>query len=80
MDEIIRLSELPTGCSAVVEEVNCAEYLRNRVLDMGIIRGAELRAVLLSPFGDPVAYAVKNTMIALRKRDSSAIFVRWRHE
>ena len=50
------------------------------VLDMGIIRGAELRAVLLSPFGDPVAYAVKNTMIALRKRDSSEIFVRWRHE
>ena len=80
MDEIIRLSELPAGCSAIVEEVNCAEYLRNRVLDMGIIKGAELSMVLRAPFGDPVAYAVKNTLIALRRRDSREILVRWRHE
>ena len=80
MDEIIRLSELPAGCSAIVEEVNCAEYLRNRVMDMGIIRGAELRTVFFAPFGDPVAYAVKNTLIALRRRDSREILVRWRHE
>ncbi len=80
MDEIIRLSELPAGCSAIVEEVHCAEYLRNRVLDMGIIKGAELSTVLRAPFGDPVAYAVKNTLIALRRRDSREILVRWRHE
>ena len=80
MDEIIRLSELPAGCSAIVEEVNCVEYLRNRVLDMGIIKGAELSTVLRAPFGDPVAYAVKNTLIALRRRDSREILVRWRHE
>ena len=80
MEEIIRLSELLAGCSATVEEVNCAEYLRNRVLDMGIIKGAELSTVLRAPFGDPVAYAVKNTLIALRRRDSREILVRWRHE
>ena len=80
MDEIIRLSELPAGCSAIVEEVDCAEYLRNRVLDMGILKGTEIRAALTAPFGDPVAYAVKNTLIALRRRDSRDILVRWSHE
>lgn len=80
MIEIIRLSELPFGCDAVVESVNCAAGLQRRVMDMGIVKGTPIVPVLRAPFGDPVAYEAKNTLIALRERDCEDILVRWSHE
>ena len=80
MNEIIRLSDLPAGKAAIIESVQCADYLRNRVMDMGIITGAQIKPLLIAPFGDPIAYAAKNTLIAIRRRDSRDILVRRRHE
>ena len=80
MKPLIRLSELPVNAEAVVAEVNCADRLRDRVMNMGIVKDAQIRPVFTAPFGDPVAYAVKNTMIALRRRDSRDIMVRYRDE
>ena len=75
MQKEIRLCDLPVGRSALVERVECADYLLRRVYDMGIIQ-----PLFRAPFGDPVAYGVKNTMIALRSRDSRDIYVRCQNE
>ena len=80
MIEIIRLSELPFGCDAIVESVNCAAGLQRRVMDMGIVKGTPIIPVMRAPFGDPVAYAAKNAWVALRERDCEVSVVRWSHE
>ena len=80
MQKEIRLCDLPVGRSALVERVECADYLLRRVYDMGIVKGAVIQPLFRAPFGDPVAYVVKNTMIALRSRDSRDIYVRCQNE
>ena len=48
--------------------------MKRRLLDLGFIPGATIKVLQRSPLGDPVAYQVSNTTIALRKEESSLIF------
>ena len=45
--------------------------MKRRLLDLGFIPGATIKVLQRSPLGDPVAYQVSNTTIALRKEESS---------
>ncbi len=49
---------------------------RHRLLDLGVLPGAKIRAEFVSPTGDPVAYMVRGALIALRKDQAEKIFVR----
>ena len=42
---------------------------------MGLIPGTEIECVLVSPFKDPVAYLIRNTLVAIRNNDSKLIEV-----
>ncbi len=41
--------------------------MRIRFLDMGILPGATIEAVMSSALGEPRAYKVKETLFALRR-------------
>ena len=75
MNELIRLCDLQINKTAVVAEF-CAGKMTQRINDLGIVEGSEITPVFIAPFGDPVAYSVKHTLIALRRRDSRKILVR----
>lgn len=47
--------------------------MRRRLLDLGFVVGALVEVVRKSPLGDPIAYRVSQTTIALRKEESSKI-------
>lgn len=47
--------------------------MRRRLLDLGFIPGAIVEVLKRSPLGDPVAYRVSQTSIALRKEESMKI-------
>ncbi len=46
---------------------------RRRMLDLGLLPGTEVRAELVSPSGDPTAYRVRGTLIALRREQARLI-------
>lgn len=69
------LSDTECNKQYIVTEVKHKDTDLRRILDMGIIKGAKITRLFSSPFGDPTAYEVKNTVIALRKSDSDKIFV-----
>ena len=48
---------------------------RRRLLDFGIIPGTEISADLVSFSGDPIAYNIRGTSIALRKEQTDLIFI-----
>ncbi len=48
---------------------------RRRMLDLGLVNGTNVEALHKSPSGDPVAYFVRGTVIALRREDAGKIFV-----
>ena len=48
---------------------------KKRLCDIGITKGTMLTHLFDSPMGDPAAYLVRNTIIALRHCDSANIEV-----
>lgn len=67
------LDMLKIGEKAIVKKVNNADSERRRLLDLGILPGTLIENVMKSPLGDPVAYRVRNSTIALRKKQACLI-------
>lgn len=47
--------------------------MRRRLLDLGFVPGSVVEVQRKSPLGDPTAFRVSNTTIALRKEESQKI-------
>ena len=69
------LSTLKVGERGIIKRVspNCALY--RRLLDLGLVPGTKISCVLKSPMGDPAAYFVRGTLIAIRCDDSKNIIL-----
>ena len=48
---------------------------RRRLLDLGFVKGAEVKIDLLNPLGDPKAFLIKGASIALRHNQASKILI-----
>jgi DtxR family Mn-dependent transcriptional regulator len=58
----------PRQSGRVIElSPRCRGAERRRLLDLGIVPGTLITAELVSPSGDPTAYRVRDTLIALRR-------------
>lgn len=71
----IPLNKLPVGKKARVSQLISDGSLRRRLLDFGIIDGTEIELLYKSPSGNPVAYLIRGTVIALRTDVSDMILV-----
>lgn len=62
------LHTLQPGEESVVQAISplCRGAERRRLLDLGILPGTRIRAEMRSPGGDPTAYRVRDSLIALR--------------
>jgi DtxR family Mn-dependent transcriptional regulator len=49
---------------------------RRRLLDLGFVKGSKIKIDLLNPLGEPNAYLIKGTSIALRKDQASKILIK----
>jgi len=73
-----RLADVPAGQDAEVVSLSstCQGLTRRRLLDLGFTPGTRLRPVLETFVGDPRAYRVRGTTIALRRDQASVVIVR----
>jgi ferrous iron transport protein A len=69
------LSAIGIGSMCQVVSLNLEGLLRRRILDLGMVPGTPVQCIRKSPAGDPVAYLVRDTLIALRSEDASQITV-----
>lgn len=65
---------LPTQRGAV-QAVHGSAALRKRLLDMGLVPGAEISMVRVAPLGDPVEYMVKGYRLSLRRSEASYVLI-----
>lgn len=49
---------------------------RRRLLDLGFVKGADVSIDLLNPLGEPKAFLIKGTSIALRNNQASKILIK----
>lgn len=76
MPPISTLSSLECGSGAVVSALNTEGAMRRRLMDMGFTPGSSVRALFRSCSGEPVAYLIHDTVIALRKEDAQSVIVK----
>jgi Fe2+ transport system protein FeoA len=69
------LSDLHPGDEAVVSELLAQGRIRQRLLEMGFIRGAHLKVEKLAPLGDPMELIIKGYHLSLRREESQCILV-----
>jgi len=73
MQYINTLSELPQGERGLVLDIYSEDHMRRRLQELGLIQGTKVSCVYKSPLGDPVAFEIRGTVIALRSEDSSLV-------
>ena len=64
------------GCVGKIISNGSSGEMRKRLTDLGFTNGTKIICVLQSPLGDPVAFLVKGSVIALRREDIENITVR----
>ena len=71
--KIISLVNGEKGNLIRITSLNLEGVMRRRLLDLGFVAGAMVEVIRKSPLGDPIAFRVSQTTIALRREESSKI-------
>ncbi|MBN1536345.1 MAG: FeoA domain-containing protein [Anaerolineales bacterium] len=69
------LSELKIGQSGIVVKVGGKGQIRQRMMDMGLVPGSEIKVLRKAPLGDPVEFSIKGYNLSLRKSEAKDIEV-----
>ncbi|MCT8977705.1 ferrous iron transport protein A [Clostridium sp. CX1] len=72
---MLKLNNVSVGNYVTVENLLSTGMLRERMLALGLTKGAQIEVVRKGPSGDPTVYNIRGAMIALRKEEASLIFV-----
>ena len=71
----MQLNELKLSEKGKIISIKCAENIKRRLLDLGFVKGTSIVPILISPSGDPKAFEVRGTLIAIREEDTKKIEV-----
>ena len=69
------LADLKNGDKASIQKVNAQEKLRQRLLDMGLHKGAVIEVVKYAPLKDPLEVLIKGYHLSLRVKEAQNIEV-----
>ncbi|NLM03615.1 MAG: ferrous iron transport protein A [Clostridiales bacterium] len=74
--ELVPLNLLPIGNFGIVKHIISKGSNRRRLMDLGLITDTTVVSLRKSPSGDPIAYEIRGTVIALRSEEASNILVK----
>ena len=67
------LNELKVGESAIITSIDPKNDIRQRLYDLGFIKGAHVDCIGKAPAGEPTAFGVNSAVIALRCEECQSI-------
>ncbi len=69
------LTNLPLKNTGKIVDLLAQGNQRRRLLDLGLIPGTTVVAKRKSPSGDPIAFLIRGTVLALRKEETGLVEV-----
>lgn len=72
---LLTLNQLPIGAIGRVKILGLKGLIRRRILDLGLIHNTDIKPLVQSPLGDPRAYEIRGSTIALRSEEAAEIIV-----
>ena len=71
----LKLSEIPTGEECVIVKVHGHGSFRNRIVEMGFVKGEKVTVIKNAPLHDPIEYKLMDSHISLRRSEARLIEV-----
>ena len=72
----MKLSALPKNQKALIIKINLNKEAKERLHNLGLIKGVRICLVRSSPLKWPKIYSVLNTLVALRQNTADAIEIK----
>jgi ferrous iron transport protein A len=69
------LAKLVPGTRARITRLTAAGPMKRRLMDMGLLPGAEVVLLKVAPLGDPLELTVRSYSLSLRKSEAEGIAV-----
>lgn len=73
---LLPLNKASPGKFYKVVSIRLNNNHRRRILDLGLIPTTTLKVLQKSPLGDPIAYSIRGSVIALREEYTRKIIVK----
>ena len=70
------LADLRVGERATVLSFCTEAGIRQRLWDMGMVEGTMVECAFFGASGDPIAFVLRGTVVALRRADAATICVK----
>ncbi len=71
----MNLSNAKEGETVVITKINATGIIKQRLLDMGMTKGSEVRIERYAPLQDPIHLSVKGYSLAIRVSEAENIIV-----
>ncbi|MDE6065940.1 MAG: ferrous iron transport protein B [Duncaniella sp.] len=71
----MRLSELTTGQTGIIIKILGHGAFRKRMIEMGFVRGHEIKVLMAAPLKDPVKYEILGYEVSLRHAEADLVEV-----
>ena len=74
--EITSLNNLQIKQKAEIISLKGSGPVHKRLLDMGLVKGAQIEIERIAPLGDPIDVKIKGYHLSLRKEEAANVIVR----
>lgn len=75
MSKMKCLDEMKPGEKGRITAVSPCGSLRGRLMEMGLVKGAEIKVIRLAPSGDPMEILLRGYSLALRKKEAEQVIL-----
>jgi ferrous iron transport protein A len=69
------LRDVKPGKTVRIVSISGEGAIKRRIMDMGLVKGAEVFVRKVAPLGDPIEITVRGYELSLRKADAETIIV-----
>lgn len=73
---MLKLHTASVGSIVTVENLFSTGFLRERMLALGLTKGAKIEVIRKGPSGDPTVFNIRGAMIALRNEEASLVAIK----
>ena len=67
------LTDLNPGETATINGIRGNSHLQNRLVELGLLSGTEVRMVKQTPFNGPIEIKIRNSYLTIRWNDARQV-------
>ena len=68
-------AKIKFGEKVIINDIDTSNPSHQRIIEIGFTPGQEIQLVNISAFDDPMAFSIRGSLIAMRRKEADCIIV-----